>query len=284
MRPARMIGVGRWGYTVDRCSKTLVAVHAAAQRGNSHPTAELAATAWGILAAIDLQGCDRSRLADPDRPARPVLCRLGSFLDAPPAAGNADQLAQRHRFGAVATVESAILATGHPSSCSATDPGPWTERGEGGLQVHGGRGRQTPLRLAQGVVRAALAARPSPGRSSGGGRRTGSSGAQWTGRSPTTACRLRPGYPAENARWQIHDVVGKLGEIERDGLAHRRDDERTDAKGRVARIFRTDRRRSATSTSDVKGSATSNSRWQARCTCAAPAPSRVSTSAVASAP
>ena len=189
------------------------------------------------------------------------------------------------RFGAVATVESAILATGHPSSCSATDPGPWTERGEGGLQVHGGRGRQTPLRLAQGRAAAALAARPSPGRSfAGGGRRTGSSGAQWTGRSPTTACRLRPGYPAENARWQIHDLVGKLGEVERDGLAHRRDDERTDAKGRVARIFRTDRRRSATSTSDVKGSATSNSRWQARCTCAAPAPSRVSTSAVASAP
>jgi S-adenosylmethionine/arginine decarboxylase-like enzyme len=64
---------------VDKCSKTLVAVHAAGQRGNSHPTAQLAATAWGILAAIDLQGCDRSRLADPDRIRRFVACVIDAI-------------------------------------------------------------------------------------------------------------------------------------------------------------------------------------------------------------
>jgi S-adenosylmethionine/arginine decarboxylase-like enzyme len=63
---------------VDMCSKTLLAVHAAEQRSNSHPTAEAASSAWGMLAAIDLKGCDRSRLADPDRIRRFV----GSVIEA----------------------------------------------------------------------------------------------------------------------------------------------------------------------------------------------------------
>jgi len=61
------------------CSKTLVAVHAAGQRGDSHPTAEPAATAWGLLAAIDLQGCNRSHLADPDRIRRFVACVIDAI-------------------------------------------------------------------------------------------------------------------------------------------------------------------------------------------------------------
>ena len=267
---------------MDRCSKTLVAVHAAGQRGNSHPTAELAATAWGILAAIDLQGCDRSRLADPDRPDRPAFA--GFKLPRRSTGGR-----QRGPARAAAPIRGCSNGRiGHPRNWASFvlfGDGSWTvdRAWGGGVQVHGGRGRQTPLRLAQGVVRrhcrlgrrraARLEVAIEPARQERNDR-------SFTDHSaPTTT-----GYPANMpvADPRPRREAGR-GRTRRTGSSMRRRADRREG----SRCEDLPDRQVLVGHVDVlmlKGSATSNSRWQARCTCAAPAPSRVSTSAVASAP